>query len=520
MIENIVELRAELEFEAFGDGRLFAEDNIPVVEPRAVEVVPAEIAIAAERSKGKRSGGRSRLGFIRTRRNGWRADEVQARVNARMGRVARSEELIGQTGRESGNAGNLPAFEDPANEPVPEAGGPAPERNAIEIVDNQAMAGVDAGIATFLRVVERIHGKVSIADRGHDRIGSIIDQMRPGVRALRGQAVVEAFGGAHLQAMIDRSRAAGGREGVEESVVVDGIEGEPSTLEAEVEIAPLQGAQGAVESVWSGAQGHELGDESRLRGVEVLHAEEFGALGADVINLDLQITAQLMLHSKVPVLVIRRTETRAEEGGEDAGAVLQRRGRRLLGRNWCRGGNSTATGQERDVKEVLFEGGQAARKPQEIAEDAVMGHAIPGANGGPALFEGVPSDAETRLPIIEVIAIELRAGAWSGELEGEGRGARRIGQQDRDVVIHLVGNAIILVTGAVAKGEVGRNLVDILRKESELMLAETAQVRAQAVTLAVKELTLELAEDATMESPEEILYGRFRGRVRGIRFAA
>jgi len=48
------------------------------------------------------------------------------------------------------------------------------------------------------------------------------------------------------------------------------------------------------------------------------------------------------------------------------------------------------------------------------------------------------------------------------------------------------------------------------------MLAEASQVRSGAAALAVEELTLELAEDAAMERPEEILNGCFRGCGLGI----
>src|SRR6266850_4328297 len=122
VVENIVELRAELELEAFRDRRLFAQYDIPVVESGSVEVVSAEVAIAAKRSKRERTLQRPGLGFVGARGDGRIANEVEARVNARMGGVERPEQLIGQAGRERGNTGNLPAFENPAGESITEAG--------------------------------------------------------------------------------------------------------------------------------------------------------------------------------------------------------------------------------------------------------------------------------------------------------------------------------------------------------------------------------------------------------------
>jgi len=70
-----------------------------------------------------------------------------------------------------------------------------------------------------------------------------------------------------------------------EGIVVDGVEGNCAALRAEVKVAALQSSFGATKSVaGNGTKSHELGNEFRLRGVEVFHTEEFRAFGADIVD--------------------------------------------------------------------------------------------------------------------------------------------------------------------------------------------------------------------------------------------
>src|SRR4029077_1482911 len=103
---------------------------------------------------------------VGARRNGRAADEVKAGIDAGMGGVACPEQFIRQSGRECGDSGNLPAFKNPADEPGAETRSPAPQWNAVEIVDDQAMAGIDAGIAAFLGMVKLVYGVIPVSNRG------------------------------------------------------------------------------------------------------------------------------------------------------------------------------------------------------------------------------------------------------------------------------------------------------------------------------------------------------------------
>src|SRR6266446_2336483 len=114
------------------------------------------------------------------------------------------------------------------------------DRNLPRIVEDQPLPHVEVGISSLGGQVKRVSWEFLVAGSRHQRVGRVIDGMRPCVRALDSKATRKSLRDVHLQCVIDRGGRPRKECRMEEGVVVDSIERQYSRFGTEIKIVELK----------------------------------------------------------------------------------------------------------------------------------------------------------------------------------------------------------------------------------------------------------------------------------------
>ena len=207
--------------------------------------------------------------------------------------VRGSEDIVRKTGLPCGDTADLPAFECAPGKTFGEMTAAASDVRLVDEIDHSALPGVEARVAFLTPQVERINREISVGDGGNQRVGRIIQSVSPGVGALDLQAVVALFRDLDLQTVVPGMSGGLVGEGVEERVVVHGVERKNARLGAKIQIGELQICR-------RHSQAEEVGDQVGLGRIAVNHAENSGGVVADVVRVNGETLRQRALHADVP----------------------------------------------------------------------------------------------------------------------------------------------------------------------------------------------------------------------------
>ena len=150
-------------------------------------MIAAEVSGASKGSVGEQTQIRSGLRERITDRY-WRTRgiKVGALWLPGVSGVCGSEDLVRKAGGESCDAGHLPSFKDRAGHAFGEMRASAADRELPTIVEHQPLPYIEVRIATLGGEIEGVARESLIARCGHERVGRIVNGMRPGVRGFDG----------------------------------------------------------------------------------------------------------------------------------------------------------------------------------------------------------------------------------------------------------------------------------------------------------------------------------------------
>ena len=336
--------------------------------------------------------------------------------------IGDAEDVVRKTGLPCGDAADLPAFQSTAGDAVCEMSAAATDVRQVDKINYPALPGVETRISLFAAQVEGINGEIAVGDGGNQGIGRIVESVCPGVGTLNLQAVEILFGDLHLQTVIPGMAGSLVGKGVEERVVVHGVEREDAIFRAEIEIGELQRFR-------SYAHAEQLVYQGGLRRIAINDAKDARGVVADVVHVEVQILSQLTLHAYIPGDDQRRFDIGIEKIGKNSRAVGNYGRRRQISRSELvlklRGGYWADAGRGL-VEEAGLKGRIPARVRDQVAVDTVAEYTDAAADGSESVLEGIPSEAEAGLKVLVIILEELKAGAGTDGLESEGRGTAAV----------------------------------------------------------------------------------------------
>ena len=155
-------------------------------------------------------------------------------------RVGDAEDVVRKAGLPRGDTADLPALQSASGNAVREMSATAADVWLIDKINYAALPGVESRISFFTTQVEGINGEIAVGDGGNQRIGRIIERMSPGVGALNLQAVEIFLGDLHLQTVVPGVPGSLVGKGVEERVVIDGVERKNAIFGAKIEVGELE----------------------------------------------------------------------------------------------------------------------------------------------------------------------------------------------------------------------------------------------------------------------------------------
>src|SRR5207244_6493396 len=131
-------------------------------------------------------------------------------------------------------------------------------------------------------------------------------------------------------------------------------------------------------------------------------------------------------------------------------------------------------GRERDGEKGSRKGRVASGVSEQVAVGAVVEDAVARPDGGLAVLEGVPGQADPRLEIPVLVVVEGAAGP--GPYRGKGKGSRtaRVHVEIRKVIVDLKRHAVVFPAQPVGESEVRAQLPGVLSEQTDLALPETA----------------------------------------------
>src|SRR5215470_7048505 len=112
----------------------------------------------------------------------------------------------------------------------------APKGNCPGVIQHETLYNVEIGIATLGGEVQRVAREFLVAERRRERVRRVVNGVGPCICHLKRETTRSLLGDISLQCVIDRGCSIIEKLRMQEGVVVDRIEGQTASFQAEPQV--------------------------------------------------------------------------------------------------------------------------------------------------------------------------------------------------------------------------------------------------------------------------------------------